>query len=51
MIDKSQLLELYRYNDWANTKLLNAVGKLENDDFIHDLSSSYKVYTRYNCSF
>ena len=42
MIDKNHLLELYRYNDWANTKLLNAVGNLENEEFIQDLSSSYK---------
>lgn len=41
-MDKSQLLELYRYDEWANIKLLNAVSQLENEEFIRDLSNSYK---------
>lgn len=41
-MDKSQLIELYRYDDWANIKLLNAVSQLENEEFIRDLSNSFK---------
>ena len=40
-MDKSQLLELYRYNDWANIKLLNTVSELKNGEFTQDLLSSY----------
>ena len=39
---KSQIIELYSYNDWVNNRLLNAVGQLENEEFVRDLSSSFK---------
>jgi len=41
-MNKSQIVELYSYNDWANKKLLNAVGQLENEELVRDLSSSYR---------
>ena len=41
-MNKSQIIELYSYNDWANKKMLSAVGQLENEEFIQDLSSSFK---------
>jgi len=41
-LNKSQIIELYGYNDWANLKLLEAVDHLENEEFFQDLSSSYK---------
>ena len=42
-MNKSQMIELYSYNDWANKKLLlNAVNHLENEEFIRDLSSSFR---------
>ncbi|MDQ7097192.1 DinB family protein [Desulfosporosinus sp. PR] len=40
-INKMQIAELYGYNDWANLKLLNEVGQLEEEEFLRDLSSSY----------
>ena len=40
-MNKSQIIELYSYDDWANKKLMNAVGQLENAEFIRDLSSSF----------
>jgi len=40
-MNKSQLIELFNYNDWANIKLLNAVGQLEDEEFIRELSSSF----------
>lgn len=41
-MNKSQIIELYNYNDWANQKLLNTVDHLENEEFIRDLSSSFR---------
>jgi uncharacterized damage-inducible protein DinB len=39
---KSQIIELYSYDDWANKKLLMTVSRLENEEYIRDLSSSFK---------
>ena len=41
-MNKSQIIELYSYDDWANKKLINTVGQLENEEFNRDLSSSFK---------
>jgi len=41
-MNKSQIIELYSYNEWANRKLLNAVNHLENEELIRDLSSSFR---------
>ena len=41
-MNKSQIIDLYSYDDWANKMLLTTVSQLENDEFIQDLSSSYK---------
>ena len=41
-MNKSQIIELYSYDDWANKKMLSAVGQLENEEFNQDLSSSFK---------
>lgn len=41
-MNKSQIIELYSYDNWANNRLLNAVGQLENEEFVQDLSSSYR---------
>lgn len=41
-MDKSKIIELYGYDDWANKKLLTAVSQLETGEFVRDLSSSYK---------
>ncbi|AFM39857.1 hypothetical protein Desaci_0797 [Desulfosporosinus acidiphilus SJ4] len=41
MISKSQLIDLYKYDDWANFKLLDGIRQLENEEFIRDLSSSF----------
>lgn len=41
-MNKSQIFDLYSYDDWANKKMLYAVGQLENKEFIRDLSSSFK---------
>ena len=41
-MNKNQIIDLYSYDDWANQKLLNAVNNLENEEFIRDLSSSFK---------
>ena len=41
-MNKSRIIELYGYNDWANKKMLYALGQLENEEFIRDLSSSFK---------
>jgi len=41
-MNKSQIIELYSYDDWANMKLLNTMGQLEDEEFIRDLSSSFK---------
>jgi uncharacterized damage-inducible protein DinB len=40
-MNKSQIIDIYSYDDWANKKLLNAVGQLENEEFVRDLSSSF----------
>ena len=42
-MNKSQIIELYGHNDWANCKLLEAVGHLENEELLQDLSSSYST--------
>ena len=41
-MNKSQIIDLYSYDDWANKKMLYAVGQLENEELIQDLSSSFK---------
>lgn len=41
-MNKSQIIELYSYDDWANNKLLYVVSELENEEFRRDLSSSFK---------
>lgn len=41
-MNKSQIIELYSYDDWGNRKLLTAVSNLENEEFVRDLSSSFK---------
>ena len=41
-MNKSQIIELYSYNDWANKKLLNAVNHLDNEEIIQDFSSSFR---------
>jgi len=41
-MNKSQITELYSYNEWANKKLLEAVNHLEAEELSRDLSSSYK---------
>lgn len=40
-VNKEQIRELYRYNDWADQKLLEAVSSLVNEEFIRDLGSSF----------
>ncbi|SPF37818.1 conserved hypothetical protein [Candidatus Desulfosporosinus infrequens] len=40
-MNKSQIIDIYSYDDWANKKLMNAVGQLENEEFVRDLSSSF----------
>ena len=41
-MNKSQIIDLYGYDDWANKKLLTTVSQLEDEEFIRDLSSSFK---------
>ncbi|EGW40563.1 DinB family protein [Desulfosporosinus sp. OT] len=41
MITKWQLVELYKYDEWANLKLLEAMIHLDNGEFTRDLSSSF----------
>ena len=41
-MNKGQIIELYSYDDWANKKMLSAVDQLENEEYIQDLSSSFK---------
>ena len=41
-MNKGQIIELYSYDNWANEKMLSAVGQVENEEFIQDLSSSFK---------
>jgi len=39
---KNQIIDLYSYDDWANEKLMITMSHLENEEFIRDLSSSFK---------
>lgn len=41
-MNKSQIIDLYSYDEWANKKLLTTVSQLENEEFVQDLSSSFK---------
>jgi len=41
-MNKTQIIDLYSYDDWANKKLLTTVSQLENEEFFRDLSSSFK---------
>ena len=41
MIDVPIIRELYRYNRWANHRLLEAVAPLKPDEFTRNLGSSY----------
>ena len=41
-MNKNQIIELYSYDDWANKKMMYAGSQLENEEFIRDLSSSFK---------
>jgi uncharacterized damage-inducible protein DinB len=41
MMDVPAIRELYRYNGWANGRLLEAVSTLTPDEFSRDLGSSY----------
>lgn len=41
-MNKTQIIELYSYDEWANTKILTALGDLENEEYIQDLSSGFK---------
>jgi len=41
-MNKSQIIELYSYDHWANEKLLSAVSQLEQEEFLEDLASSFK---------
>ncbi|AFM40379.1 hypothetical protein Desaci_1354 [Desulfosporosinus acidiphilus SJ4] len=36
MISKRQLIELYKYDEWANFKLLDIISQLNNEEFIQD---------------
>jgi len=38
----SEIIELYRYNDWANHRLLRAAGILSTEALAQDLGGSYK---------
>jgi uncharacterized damage-inducible protein DinB len=41
-MNKSQIIDLYNYDDWANIKLLTIVSQLENEEFVQDLLSSFR---------
>lgn len=41
MISKSQLIELFKYDEWAYLKLLDTMIQLDNKEFICDLSNSF----------
>ncbi|OLN29411.1 DinB family protein [Desulfosporosinus metallidurans] len=41
-MNKNLISELYEYNNWANEKLLNELGRLEPEDITRDLSSSFR---------
>lgn len=41
-MNKTQIIELYSYDEWVNKKMLTALGELENEEYIQDLSSSFK---------
>jgi uncharacterized damage-inducible protein DinB len=36
-----QIQDLYRYNRWANVRILDAATNLSNEDFMRDLKNSY----------
>lgn len=40
-MNKQQILELYGYNEWANNKILEAMSRLDHEEFIQDLGSSF----------
>jgi uncharacterized damage-inducible protein DinB len=42
MIDVSVIQELYRYNDWANDRVFEAVSSLTPEEFGRDLGSSHR---------
>lgn len=41
-MNKSQIIELYSYDKWANLKLLKAINNLEDEEFKRDLSNSFR---------
>jgi uncharacterized damage-inducible protein DinB len=41
MIDARGIRDLYRYNRWANHRLIEAAGRLTTDEFTRDLGSSH----------
>lgn len=41
MTHLSPILELYRYNTWANLRVLDAAGRLASDAFLKDLGNSF----------
>jgi uncharacterized damage-inducible protein DinB len=41
MIDVSVIQQMYRYNGWANARLIEAVSRVTADQFTRDLGSSY----------
>src|SRR5262245_34782018 len=42
MMNAEDIRELYRYNQWANDRVLEAAAKLSVPDFTKDLGSSYR---------
>ena len=41
-MNKSDIQYLYRYNQWANTTVLDSVSKLTPEQFVEDLHSSHR---------
>src|SRR6267378_1207998 len=41
-MNTSEIIELYRYNEWANSRLLGAATSLSRDALTQDLGGSYK---------
>ena len=41
MIDLATIQEMYRYNQWANHRVRQALAKLPHEDFTRDLGNSY----------
>ncbi|SDI08336.1 DinB family protein [Desulfosporosinus hippei] len=41
-MNRNQIIELYGYNAWANKTLMSVVKNLETEEFIRNLSSSFK---------